>query len=390
MSRKITDAELALYLPEHIGKDASPRGRLFAVAEILRIFTDENEGMTALEIARTFGRISGKTPSEKTVSDDIHAIAEICPFGMKIVLPSRGENVGYRCVGSVLSSDEALLLADMVKTSKFITGDQHNKLSEGLSGLIPVSRRDEMLGSVFVDEREAYEASNALSALKTASKAIERNEKIAFRYKTHMMNGTESKSSLYFEDPVAIVLSFGHYYLETCVSTEEYPEGGPWFRRLDHMRDAMAIGQPIENMKRVFELRKTVVRTTNELFDMRGDGVSRTLFLKVEGRFAQYVYDRFGHDIKFEHIDDKLAIGYVRAKVQLSETFFRWLFGMGNGIKIARPVNNTWLEPFWESSPNAKKGIDNLMTDYDNAINGFGQQIESSLKMYQHSWHIGE
>lgn len=65
------------------------------------------------------------------------------------------------------------------------------------------------------------------------------------------------------------------------------------------MTNAMVSGKKLRNPGRVDELRRRVAADVRERIDMYGDGTSRTLFLKVEGRCAQYAYDRFGHDLVF-------------------------------------------------------------------------------------------
>ena len=47
-----------------------------------------------------------------------------------------------------------------------------------------------------------------------------------------------------------------------------------------------------------------MVADTRQRIDMFGSDTARTLFLKVSGSHAKYVYERFGHDLKFCHIDE--------------------------------------------------------------------------------------
>lgn len=47
---------------------------------------------------------------------------------------------------------------------------------------------------------------------------------------------------------------------------------------------------------------------------MFGSGTARKLFLEVSGTHAKYVYERFGRDLKFCHIDEsdeRTVIGYA-------------------------------------------------------------------------------
>ena len=54
---------------------------------------------------------------------------------------------------------------------------------------------------------------------------------------------------------------------------------------------------------------------------MFGSGTARKLFLEVSGTHAKYVYERFGRDSKFCHIDEndeRNVIGYARLSVMPS------------------------------------------------------------------------
>ena len=379
MSRKITDAEIARLRARSFGSDVTPRGRLLAVAELLAMFTSEDEGLTALEIARVWGACSGKTPSEGTVRDDLEALIKARPLGLEIAVPARGENVGYRCMRQALSADEAVLVSDMVRTCKFIDDEQRSELCERLQAFIPDKRLADAEAAVFVDERDRGAGPDIFGIVRTVSHAIAHNEKIYFRYYNHHMDGTEPLSNPVEENPVALIFSYGHYYLEICRFTEDHPEGEVIFRRLDRMRQVMASGNPVDNLPHIEELRRNVIQTARELVDMLGDGTSRTLFLKVKGNRAKYVYDRFGHDLRFQYVSDDGEVGYACVRVQLSPTFYRWLFGMADGITLAFPRSAAWVRPFFAGTGHQPPLLAELQADYAKAVEGYRAQLETVL-----------
>lgn len=54
---------------------------------------------------------------------------------------------------------------------------------------------------------------------------------------------------------------------------------------------------------------------------MFGSGTARKLFLEVSGTHTKYVYERFGRDLKFCHIDEsdeRTVIGYACLSVMPS------------------------------------------------------------------------
>lgn len=126
MSRSVSDKEMESLLPSHVGVDPSARARLLSVLEILRVFSDEKDGLTAKEIARIIGLRCGKEPSENTVLDDLRALSENPPFGMEIEPASKGDKRGFRCVRRLISADEAAVLVNLVKTCKYLSPDQRD------------------------------------------------------------------------------------------------------------------------------------------------------------------------------------------------------------------------------------------------------------------------
>ena len=111
---------------------------------------------------------------------------------------------------------------------------------------------------------------------------------------------------------------------------------------------------------------------------MYGDGITRLLCLKVRGSHTKYVYDRFGHDTVFCHIDSASDIGYVCVEVQLSPTLFRWLFGMMGNVTLHRPRNPAWLQPFPGVAAN-KQTYDAMVADYREAVRQYKEAIVRAL-----------
>ena len=110
-------------------------------------------------------------------------------------------------------------------------------------------------------------------------------------------------------------------------------------------------------------LRDTVQVRIGQTFDMFGGGETRDLFLRVSSRAARYIYDRFGHNTMFEHIANDGTYGFVHIRAKPSQTFYRWLFGMGDKVVLAEPKGHIWEDAFREGG-NLAKSHDQLMEDY--------------------------
>lgn len=383
MSRKLTDAEIDDLRLKHSGMRADGRSRLLLVLDVLLKFTDEVDGVTANEIARAIEACLGSRPSENTVRGDLYALAKERPFGLELAIPEQGQNTGFRCVSRPLTSDEAIMLHDMVRTSKFVGEQQRGSLCEKLLELASGRRRDEALETAYIDEREGYGAENVFDAVKAASKAIKENRKLRYYYSRHWMNGAEAETGPHYDDPVAIVVSNGQYYLETFAPLHN-GEKVVQFKRMSHMRKVMVSDRPVDDVPLIDQLQRNTPSDVHQRIDMLGDGVPRTLFLKVAGNYAGRVYDRFGHDINFQYIDErdsKNVVGYACIRVQLSQTFYRWLFGMGEGVSLYRPVSKHWASRFPGISVEGDSYL-RMQDDYIEAVARYREMLRRESEKY--------
>ena len=114
-----------------------------------------------------------------------------------------------------MTPDEAAVLVNLVKTCKYLSPDQRETLSGKIVGTMPERKQDEVVGTVYVDERQTSDYVDVFRAANAASKAINEGKTVTFRYVSHLMNGSIYESEEKEETPIALIYSFGHYYLET-------------------------------------------------------------------------------------------------------------------------------------------------------------------------------
>lgn len=391
MSYKPTPEEISGDLPPRAGRGNSMKSQLLLVAEILRLFTDEEHGLTADEIREVVGIRTGKTPTAAKVRDDIHALADNSPFGMEVSIPSRGENIGFRCQKTFLTSEQARLAINMVQTCKFVTRRQRDEICEALFGMVSYYQQDYIADSVVVDERELPSNPDVFAAAETLSEAIRENRRVSFRYVARGLDGKEYSAKnphdggeIIEETPLSLVFSFGNYYAETWAGDNE--SGRRMTRRLDRMRNVTITEGAATVSNETKRLRASVQERISQTFDMFGEGETTDLFLKVSAWAARYVYDRFGHSVSFEHIAGNHAYGFVHVRVKPGPTFYRWLFGMGDQITIVEPQGYLWEDAFRRREPKLAKSHDELMDDYRFALEGLRVQMRKSANAY--GWSI--
>lgn len=387
--------ELADCIPGDAGRLDGARSRLLGVQEIMRTLTDSDHGLTVAEIRgilRFRNWQSCKLPSEPAILEDLHVLSESDLSSLVIETPSRGTNAGFRCLRTALSSAQVRLLINMVRTCKFITLEECRELCEALENMISIYQQDTIVEDVVIDERIRPSQPDAFTAADIAAQAIRTKRKIAFQYcyrgldgREHLIEGTNGTTT-FIETPIALVFSFGNYYLETWPADVDLGSVRKHrSRRLDRMRSPELIDEPAEDNDEIRRLKESVADRTAQTFDMLGDGISRTIFLRVNASASNVVYDRFGHDLIFEHVmeyENELSIGYACVNVQLSPTFYRWLFGMGDSIEIVKPINELWaLDGSW-GALTYMKSIDALVEDYEAALKGYAKQFIVASRPY--------
>lgn len=378
MSKTFTEEEISELKESGFAASGTSRSRILSVLDLLVRFTDEKMGVSASEIARVIGICSGKPTSENAILKDLHQISESMPMGISVAIPGHGENVGFRAVSKPLSFKEAILISDVLGTSSFIGEERKNEISSKVLAFSSDYDVDESVETVFVDRKAGRGTDAIFSVLHAASRAIRTNERLAFKKQVHLMNGSTKKIGQYEEDPVAVVFSFGRYYLES-MHLDDGGSPSPYFHRLDDIVDPVVTGKPLSDREKVEALRTRVVSDTRQRVDMFGLGTARKLFLEVSGTHAKYVYERFGHDLKFCHIDESNesnVIGYACVSVMPSLTFFRWLFGMGGAVRLAKPKGKRWIERF----PNAvASDYESYIRDYEAAAEGYKAALEAAI-----------
>ena len=395
MNSGLTLEELADCLPGDVGRLDDSRSRLLCVQEVLRTLTDSSHGLTIGEIREIIGLRSwqsGHVPSEPSVLADVHALIDANLESLEIARPSRGENVGFRCVGRTLTGSQARLLLNSIRTCKFITQDECRDLCEAVEGLLSVYEQDRVVADVYVDERARPSEAKTFEAADVIIRAIDAGKKITFEYIYYGFDGkehnvvTDSGQASYIETPINMIFGFGNYYVETWPASIDPNSPRKHFsRRIDRMRNVAISEECAETTKEISELKKTVKERTSQTFDMFGDGVKRDLFLKVDQNAVNAVFAHFGHNCKFEHVEELPSghmRGFIRVAVQLSPTFYRWLCGMGDMVTIASPQNEIWANRGSWGKGSAKRSYKKLLQDYEAAIDGYVGHLYRALSPY--------
>ena len=132
----------------------------------------------------------------------------------------------------------------------------------------------------------------------------------------------------YVEDPVALLFNEDNYYLVTYNRKHEKS----LHYRVDRMDTVEIEDEPICEAA-LIKKRKTE-NYTEQVFKMYS-GETELVTLEFAPDKLGVIYDKFGEDIEVRHADK----GWLKIKVtvQISPTFWGWIYQLGDKIKIVSP-----------------------------------------------------
>ena len=163
--------------------------------------------------------------------------------------------------------------------------------------------------------------------------AILRQKKVLFRYFDLNEDGERvfrRDGHRYVVEPVALVFNEDNYYL-TCYSSRHDSISKYRVDRMDHVEvlsDAVS--------EKAISLRGGVAEYTEQAFKMYG-GTPTDIVIEFDNQLIGAVYDKFGEDTQMMRSGENKCIATV--KVQISPTFWGWLFQFAGLMKVISPDN---------------------------------------------------
>lgn len=310
-------------------KGTKQKFKLIYIIRYLLENTDENHKATMADILKYLDN-HGITAERKGIYDDIEAIRDL---GIEIVGEKIGRNFYYYVIDRDFEMAELKLLVDAIQSSKFVTEKKSQELIRKLGRLVSVHEGKQLKRQVYVAGRAKTLNEGIFYNVDAIHSAIEENKKIKFQYcQWNMKKELEPrKNGEYYEvSPWALLWEDENYYLVGFDAEEMKIK----HYRVDKMLKMSCMDFPREGREH-FE-KNNIPEYTKKNFGMFA-GEEETVKLEVRNRLVGVILDRFGTDIMLVPADEEHF--RVNVKVSVSNQFFGWLFGLGDGIKILGPEN---------------------------------------------------
>ena len=310
-------------------KGTNQKYKLVYIIKFLLENTDENHKVTMPQIL-SYLEANEITAERKSIYDDIDAIQEL---GIDVQKEKVGRNFYYYVVSRDFEMAELKLLVDAIQSSKFVTEKKSQELIKKLGRLVSVHEAKQLKRQVYVAGRAKALNESIFYNVDAVHNAIEENKKINFQYfqwNTKKEMELRKNGRFYEVSPWALLWEDENYYLVAFDAMADEIK----HYRVDKMLNISCMDLAREGKER-FE-KSNVAEYTKKNFGMFA-GEEETVKLEVHNRLVGVILDRFGRDIMMIPADKEHF--RVNVRVSVSNQFFGWLFGLGDGVKILGPEN---------------------------------------------------
>lgn len=302
--------------------------KLLKLMELLRQETDELHPLSTNEICNRLNTM-GISCERRTLAKDISLLNE---QGFEVMWCRVGKEKAYYVEDRSFSVPELKILIDAVQAANFITDKKSIELIDKISALGGSHRADILKNNIVCFNTRKHSNETIYYSVGYLEDAIQRQNKVLFRYfdlDEHGKKIYRREGHRYVVEPVALVFHEDNYYVVAYSakhdSTANY--------RIDRMDNVEIIDEPVS--QKALSLRKEVAGYTERVFKMYG-GQPVDIVIEFDDKLIGVVYDKFGENTKMIRTDEHKCVATV--KVQISPTFWGWLFQFGKQMRILSPT----------------------------------------------------
>lgn len=224
---------------------------------------------------------------------------------------------------------ELKLLIDAVSSSRFITQKKSRQLGRKLSELASINQKKELKRHVYAINRVKSSNEHIYYYVDTINEAINLGRKISFQYSEY--DGNKKKilrndGEEYELSPYALFWNEDYYYV---VGYSEKHANVSVFRT-DRLHKPKILDEKAATPPEDFALDNY----SHKIFEMYS-GETVKVKLECKDYIMKYVIDRFGEDVETTKKSDEYFT--VIVEVDLSPTFYSWVFQFGGDMRILTP-----------------------------------------------------
>lgn len=300
--------------------------KLLLMEQLFNKRTDEDHPLTGNQLIEILGN-EGIKAERKTIYDDI---ATLCDSGLQLETTKCGHSNAYFLADRLFQDEELFLLVDAVASSKFLTIKKSNELIKKIQSLTSDYKAKQLRRSIYVENRTKTFNESVYYSINTIQNGILNNKDISFKYfeynlekKKQLRHGGET----YKVSPFQLIWENDNYYLACyCYKHEKICR-----YRVDRMTNVEELDR---KRRELTEDEEQELRNQKSVYSMFG-GEKVNVRIQFDNSLINVVIDRFGERV-ICHPDSESTF-YINSEVQISPTFWGWLFQFGNKAKVLAP-----------------------------------------------------
>ena len=326
------------------GKRPGQKFKSLLVWQYLLKHTDDTHAASS-EAIKGHLREYGITADRHSIARDIDALNDLFAIDAAAEIDDRDRlnyeiiydtsKRGYKIIGRPHDFEELRLLAECVRSSKFISKSQEEHLLTTIEDLCSESQIEELHNEVYLVGRNKTSNRHIMRSMEKINRAIKAKCKISFKYLKYALNDRSTQVARrggkdYIRSPFKLLINDGNYYLLAYDSEKEDMRT----YRLDRMKEVEIVREPRDGTQ-VYE--KMNMRTyTQRVFSMFG-GEDKFVSIRFTNDLLDTAVERFGNGEEVFYRPDDKGHFVVSAHVEVSKQFYAWVCGFYNKAKIINP-----------------------------------------------------
>lgn len=310
-----------------MAQDNCQKIKLLKLLELLRQETDEQHPLTTMDICNRLGAM-GISCERRTLSKDVALLNE---QGYEVMWRWVGKEKGYYIEDRSFSIPELKILIDAIQASSFITEKKTADLIGKIANLGGSHRAELLQGNMVCFNTRKHSNESIYYNVSSLEDALQHQKKVLFRYFDLDEQGQKvyrREGHRYVVEPVALVFNEDNYYLVVYSSRHDSTAN----YRVDRMDHVEVLSDAVS--EKAISLRGGVAEYTEQAFKMYG-GTPTDIVIEFDNQLIGAVYDKFGEDTQMMRSGENKCIATV--KVQISPTFWGWLFQFAGLMKVISP-----------------------------------------------------
>lgn len=289
--------------------------------------TDPDHSASTAELMKMLQEKHNIKVSRNTISDDLSMLHD-CNLQIEVIHSTQNK---YYYDGQLFDIPELKLLIDAVSSSKFITEQKSEALINKLLTLVPIHSAVKLRRHIYASDRVKSDNERGYYIVDAINEAIDTRHKISFCYTDFDVNKNRyvtNDGKPYTVSPYTLMWDGDYYYLRGYCNERQAMRT---FRldRIEKQPDVLwdaALPKP-ENY--------SIAEYSTSVFRMFDTDEPTEVTLLCSASNMKVIIDNFGMDVDTTPIDETHFMAKV--KVCTSPTFYRWIFGFGESMKIIGP-----------------------------------------------------